>query len=161
MLEVFDSQGRRYTEDEFYKLRQLIEEPVMRVIHDLQHFVLGENETLILRCTRPMSAEQLHHMRAVIEHALPGRPVLVLPPEVEVCAGEIEVFGVDHGKGDDGPTQEDIDAARKEITDAYDAGRTVWGREGNEWFYIHRAANPHTFDWDQYAYSLTKPKPTT
>jgi len=124
----------------------------------MEHFVLAEGETLILRCRRMLSDQELQRAREAVKHALPGRPVLILPPEVDVCAGVIEVFGVDPGKGDDGPTQEDIDAARAEIQTAYTLGKTVYAMEGDEEFFVHRSLNPHTFDWNKYRYSLTKPK---
>jgi hypothetical protein len=131
----------------------------MRTIGDLEHFVLAEGETLILRLTRNFSEEQLAQMRHAIKAALPGRPVLVLPPEVEVCAGKIEVFGVDPGRDERStPTQEDIDAQRKAIKDAYCVGRTVYARSDEGWFYVHHTANPHVFDWSKFDYSLTKPK---
>jgi hypothetical protein len=134
----------------------------MRTIEDLEHFVLAEGESLILRLTRQVTNEQLHQMRETIGRFLPGRPVLVLPPEVEVYAGKLEVFGVDHGAGDElsTPTAEDVAAARKEIEDAYDSFRIVYVLEDGDrdWWYIQKHQNPHTFNWDRYNYSLTRPK---
>ena len=127
----------------------------MRSIDDLEHFVLAEGETLILRTTRLLSMDQIQRMREHVERCLPGRPVLVLPPDIEVMAGKIEVFGVDTPT----VTQDDIDAQLKEITDAYCSARRVWVQDGDgEWLYVHVSANPHTFDFTRYNYSLTKPK---
>jgi hypothetical protein len=130
----------------------------MRTIEDLQHFVLAEGETLILRPSKLLSQEQLTRMREGIERMLPGRPVLVLSPEIEVMAGPLEIMGMDLGV-DEGPTQEDIDAARKLITDDYDRNCNVYvyDREDREWFVVHQQHNPHTFEWDKYDYRLTKP----
>lgn len=136
----------------------------MYPINDFEHFVLQVGETLILRCKTHPDVEQLAKMREAIERALPGQPVLVLPPELEVFAGTLEVFGVDHGGGDEisHPTQEDIDAARKEIQDAYNDGRSVWLQDestGTEWVVMHKHYNPIAeWDWDTTRYSLTKPK---
>lgn len=130
----------------------------MRTIEDLEHFVLAEGETLILRSRRHMSESEIAHARFLLDRFLPDRPVLLLPPEMDVMAGRIEVFGVDPGKGDDGPTQEDIDAERVEIETAYVSGKTVYASEGDDEFFVHRSLNPHTFDWNKYRYSLTKPK---
>lgn len=134
----------------------------MRDIKDLEHFVLQEGETLILRTTCPLSPEQLAMMRKMIDRHLPGRPVLVLPPEVQVCAGRLEVMGVPA----DAPssiTQEEIDVARKEITDAYADGRSIYVQDASvapEWVMMHKHYNPIAeWDWDGTRYSLTKPKP--
>lgn len=131
----------------------------MRAIEDLEHFVLAEGETLILRMTRMYSEEQLQHTREMIDRHLPGRPVLVLPPDVEVRAGKIEVFGVD--LAGEGPTQEDVDATRKDVTDAYTCGHMVCFRridsDREQWMHAHHIVNPHTFDWGEYEYRLMKP----
>lgn len=130
----------------------------MRELSDFEHFVLQEGETLILRSKRVLSMEQVERFRADIERVLPGRPVLFLPPEVEVYAGQLEVFGAQPATA--AASDDDIAAQRAELQAAYNAGRTVWVRdEGDDWFQVHRTANPHTFDWGKHDYALHKPKP--
>lgn len=128
----------------------------MRNIEDLEHFVLAEGETLILRCTRPISDKELACMRSVIDKFLPGRPVLVLPPDIEVCAGKLEVWGADPGAGE--PDDAEVEQHRRDtIRRNYDNGRTVYVRDlEGEVFLVHRAAYPHTFDFDLYTYALTE-----
>lgn len=136
----------------------------MRKIEDLEHFVLQEGETLILRCTKNLSPEQLYQWRKQIEETLPGRPVMILPPEVEVMAGQLVVFGVDPGAGDDmsGPTQEEIESARTEIVEAYYGGKMIYCSTpgSRDWFFAHIHQSPVElpFDWDNTLYSLTAPK---
>lgn len=133
----------------------------MRTIDDLEHFVLGEGETLILRFKRPVAQEVIETARAAIAKNLPGRPVVVLPSEVEVCAGVVEVMGAPPDALCDESPEVQEQERRDMIEAAYDKGMTVWCREaaeGGMWFYIHRQANSITrFDWDLYDYSLTKP----
>lgn len=127
----------------------------MRNIEDLEHFVLAEGETLILRCTRHFSHDQLVQMRATIERYLPGRPVLILPPEIEVCAGRLEVFGVDMGSEEESAAAAE-QVRRRHIEKAYYDGKMVWVRDGVEIFTIHSVTNPQVFDWDKYQYGLTR-----
>lgn len=156
MMEVFDSKGRRYSEDEFAKLRQLIEEPVMQAIHDLEHFVLAEGETLILRCTRAISNDELVAMRGMLEKYLPGRPVIVLPPDIEMCAGKLEVWGTP--TVDEEATAAELERHRRDtIHRNYDNGRMVYARDAEgEVFVVQRAAYPHTIDFDRFTYALTE-----
>lgn len=128
----------------------------MRTIEDLQHFVLAEGETLILRCKIPPSEDQLQKMRKAIEHLLPGRPVIILPPEIEVCAGQLEVWGVEDDAHAEADMQTQEQVRRDNIMQAYTNGKTVWARDADgQVFYIQIAANPHTFDWGTYSYGLT------
>lgn len=133
----------------------------MRTIEDLEHFVLAPGETLILRSRKPLSDEQLLRMRAVVDRVLPGRPVMVLPPEMDVCAGMIEVFGADPGTDEHatGPTAEEQQAAlRQEIAQAYADNQRVYIRVDGEWFWIHQHLNPYSLaDLRLEDVSLTKP----
>lgn len=131
----------------------------MRDIHDLEHFVLGEKETLILRMRAHLTAEELDNVRRVIARNLPGRPVIVLPPEVDVYAGELEVWGAPQQAAQEEPTQEAIVAARDTIRAAYHMGKIIWANEGDGWYALQNQVNPHShFDWDAVRYSLNKPK---
>ena len=139
----------------------------MRDINDLDHFVLAPGETLILRLRRATSEADLQQMRTNIERALPGRTVMVLPPEVDVCAGKIEMWGVGEPAADSSP--EAMAALegdrRRDIEKAYAAGKVAytWRRSHPDQVYaIQQHANPINkdgFDWDNYQYSLTKPQP--
>lgn len=130
----------------------------MRELSDFEHFVPREGETLILRSKRVLSMEEVERFRADIERVLPGRPVLFLPPEVEVYAGQLEVFGAQPATA--AASDDDIAAQRAELLSAYNAGKSVWAQDSDgEWFYVHRNANPHVFDWEAYNYALHKPKP--
>lgn len=125
----------------------------MRTIDDLEHFVLVEGETLILRCTRMFSQDELQYMRSLIDRFLPGRPVLVLPPDIEVCAGKLEVFG-----GEVVIEEEDAEAGRRNAIEfAYSDGKVIWVRDGDgQVFMAQLFLNPHTFDWCKYVYGFTE-----
>jgi hypothetical protein len=133
----------------------------MRALQDMEHFALREGETLILRFKTPPSHEMLENARRIVAHALPGAKVLVLPPDVEVYAGNIEVFGVDLAR-EEGPTQEDIEAARAEIKDAYEGGSTIYLNDastGDDWVAMHKHYNPIAqWDWETTRYRLTPKK---
>lgn len=131
----------------------------MRNLEDLQHFVLQPDEVLILRCTRHFSPEQLEAMRQVINRHLPGRTVLVLPPDIEVHAGVLEVMGATSPMSSTELTQDEIDAMRAEIQAVYDSGQIIYANEGGGWFGCHKSSNPiGAWDWERVRYSLTKPK---
>ncbi len=128
-----------------------------RKILDLEHFVLRDGETLILRYTSHPTAEQIAQMRAAIGHALPDAAVLVLPPTVEVMAGVIDVVA---------PEQEQEERAhiKAAIMDAYDMGKMVYfcpiGDTASGWLMAHKVAAPHPlFDWTANHYSLTSKAP--
>ena len=67
---------------------------------------------------------------------------------------------------DDGELQEQrdmeltarVEAARKQITDAYEDGSIIHFRpldpHNSQWAEAHRVQNPHEFDWDKYEYGL-------
>ncbi len=136
----------------------------MRNIEDLEHFVLGEGETLILRMTRPINNDQLAYLRNLVNTALPGRPVMILPSDIEVCAGVLEIMGGPQLDPEDAATFDEIEAQRRaEIEQAYEDGRMVYCKDVNNaygWFYVHKEANPITgWAWKLYDYRLTKPKP--
>lgn len=129
----------------------------MRNINDLDHFVLAEGETLILRCKVPLSDEQLADARGLIESVLPGRPVIVLPPEIEVMAGKLEVFGAEEQAQSEADQETQEQVHRDIIERSYHDGKTIYVMDpaNNERWYVHHTANPTTFNWDRYKYSLT------
>lgn len=129
----------------------------MRNIEDLDHFVLAEGETLILRSRVALSDADLHRMRADIERILPGRPVMMLPPEIEVHAGKLEVFGAEVQPGEDSEAAEA--ARRRQVETAYYDNRVIWAREDGEIFMAHKHNTPLvSFRWDApgCAYGLTR-----
>ena len=131
----------------------------MRELNDLEHFVLQPGELLILRCKVPISEEALQRVRDSLKrHGL--ERVLVLPPDVEVMAGEIELITADSERPPV-PTEEDVEALRNELKQRYMEGRTLYAWELGKrdgWFVIHHVFNPHTFDFDRFTYNLTKPE---
>lgn len=127
------------------------------MIEDLTHFVLLPDEVLLLRPKGPITHEQLTHLQRTADHALPGRAVLIVSHDTEVMAGRLEQAQAPAAHV---PDVEDVAAAQDAILRAYADGKTVWVNDQQQgWFYAHRAANPHRFDFqsDRFAYSLTRP----
>jgi hypothetical protein len=129
-------------------------------INDFEHFVLQPGEVLILRSKRMLSTEEMGRAKQALEAALPGRPVLVLSPDMEVMAGVVEVFGAEEDEGREQLDKDAIATERALIEQAYQDGKLVygWNRKDKEPFFVHVRSNPEVFDWDKNDYSLTKPK---
>lgn len=117
-------------------------------MNDLDHFVLKPGETLILRARRPMSAEQTKRMQTYLDtRKLPA--VVIAGPDFDILAGVLSNIMPDD------EAQAHVDS----VIEAYDEGRTIWGREidGKDWFVAHKHAFPVTIDFERYEFSLTDP----
>ena len=125
----------------------------MRSINDLEHFVLQPGEQLILRCRTHLNQEQLAHMRNAIERA-GFKNVLVLPPDIDVMAGQLELMGEDEPPDED--KEAEIRQVQENLQHAYLTSRIVEYREfpWDEWSTAHRVVAPHNFDFGRYEYRL-------
>ena len=121
----------------------------MNPLNDLEHFILQPGETLILRPRRPMSAEQIHRIRAVLDEQ-PFR-IVILPDMVDVYAGNIEVIPP-------APTADDIEAARTAIIAHYESGKFVQYQidvPDGEWYDAQKGFLPiGAWHWNKYAYRI-------
>lgn len=120
----------------------------MQTIHDLEHFVLQDGETLILRARRPLSQEQMAWMQDFLDKRK-VQAVVIAGPDFDIMAGVLSNLVPD----------DDAQAHADAVCDAYDAGKIVWCRsaEGGDWFQIQRISNPLTIDFTNWCYSLEKP----
>lgn len=119
---------------------------------DLDHFVLQPHEVLILRLRTHMQREQLAALEAAIAKVLPGRAVLILPPVIEVMGGTIHPVEAAQPVSDD--TQ-----VHSAILRAYNDGKPVWAYDAaqDQWYSIHKHANPEAIDFSMTQYALTRP----
>lgn len=122
---------------------------------DLDHFVLQPHEVLILRLRAHMQREQLAALEAAIAKVLPGRAVLILPPAIEVMGGTIHPVEAPQ------PDRQDVHDTHEElaILRAYNDGKPVWAYDAaqDQWYSIHKHANPEAIDFSITQYALTRP----
>jgi len=128
----------------------------MRDINDLEHFVLQPGEMLILRSKRYLSMEEMQFWADKLKHHK-IEPVLILPPDMDVMAGTMEVISASTVEAPE-LSQEEIDSMRTQVKGAYEDGRIVEYREaGNpraEWIGAHLHASPHLFNFNKYEYRI-------
>lgn len=53
-------------------------------VDDLRRLKLGPGETLVARLARAVSTEDIERIRAAFAEALPGAPILVVSPEIDL-----------------------------------------------------------------------------
>jgi hypothetical protein len=117
-------------------------------MNDLDHFVLQPGETLILRARKPLSAEQTTRLQEWLDkRKVPA--IVIATPDVDIMAGMLSNLMPD----------DEVQAHCDAVIDAYDEGKTVWGRDidGTDWFIAHKHAFPLEIDFTRYEFSLTDP----